>query len=341
VLGILGLLPGMPNGIFLTLAALTVGAGYWLEKRARQLPPPEPVAAAPAEVAASERELGWDDVSAVDLIGLEVGYRLIPLVDRNQSGPLLGRIKAVRRKLSEELGFLIQSVHIRDNLELKPSAYRISILGVPVGEGEIHTERDLAINPGGVTAQIIGLRTKDPAFGLDAYWIEPAAKEHAQGAALFESLVLPFVAMLSVPLSFVAIPFTFWATGESFDRTAYVGLILLAGIAINNALLLVHRAGRLHRRLGDPARAARLAAVERVRPILLTTFTSIAGLVPLLWTGTEAMSATWRSLALSATAGLAASSAFTLFVIPCLFTLLARRGSPRRPVPSDPKGVPA
>jgi multidrug efflux pump subunit AcrB len=160
-------------------------------------------------------------------------------------------------------------------------------------------------------------------------------------AALFESLVLPFVAMLSVPLSFVAIPFTFWATGESFDRTAYVGLILLAGIAINNALLLVHRAGRLHRRLGDPARAARLAAVERVRPILLTTFTSIAGLVPLLWTGTEAMSATWRSLALSATAGLAASSAFTLFVIPCLFTLLARRGSPRRPVPSDPKGVPA
>jgi flagellar biosynthesis protein FlhA len=86
----------------------------------------------------------------------------------------------VRRKLSEELGFLVQSVHIRDNLELKPSAYRISILGVPVGEGEIQVERDLAINPGGVTAQIVGARTKDPAFGLDAYWIEPAAKEHAQ-----------------------------------------------------------------------------------------------------------------------------------------------------------------
>src|SRR5690606_10452291 len=109
-----------------------------------------------------DRELGWEDVSPVDLIGLEVGYRLIPLVDRNQAGPLLGRIKAVRRKLSEELGFLVQSVHIRDNLELKPNAYRISILGVPVGEGEIQTERDLAINPGSVTAQIVGTKTKDP-----------------------------------------------------------------------------------------------------------------------------------------------------------------------------------
>ena len=180
VLGVLGLLPGMPNGIFLALALITGGGGYWLEKRARAVPAPEPkpepVAAAPT----AERELGWEDVTAVDLIGLEVGYRLIPLVDRNQAGPLLARIKAVRRKLSEELGFLVQSVHIRDNLELKPSAYRIAILGVPVGEGEIHVERDLAINPGGVTAQIVGSKTKDPAFGLDAYWIEPAAKEHAQ-----------------------------------------------------------------------------------------------------------------------------------------------------------------
>ena len=143
-------------------------------------PAPAAEAAPKPETPAAERELGWDDVSAVDLIGLEVGYRLIPLVDRNQDGPLLARIKAVRRKLSEELGFLVQSVHIRDNLELKPSAYRISILGVPVGEGEIQVERDLAINPGGVAAQIVGVRTKDPAFGLDAYWIEPAAKEHAQ-----------------------------------------------------------------------------------------------------------------------------------------------------------------
>jgi flagellar biosynthesis protein FlhA len=180
VLGVIGLLPGMPNVMFLLLAAATIGAGYWLEKRARIAPAAKPEAAPKPETPAADRDLGWEDVSAVDLIGLEVGYRLIPLVDRNQSGPLLARIKAVRRKLSEELGFLVQSVHIRDNLELKPSAYRISVLGVPVGEGEIQPERDLAINPGGVTAQIVGVRTKDPAFGLDAYWIEPAAKEHAQ-----------------------------------------------------------------------------------------------------------------------------------------------------------------
>jgi flagellar biosynthesis protein FlhA len=182
VLGIIGVLPGMPNVIFLLLAAATIGAGYWLEKRAKAASEaaPKADAAAKPEAPAAERELGWEDVSAVDLIGLEVGYRLIPLVDRNQSGPLLARIKAVRRKLSEELGFLVQSVHIRDNLELKPNGYRISILGVPVGEGEIQVERDLAINPGGVAAQIVGVRTKDPAFGLDAYWIEPAAKEHAQ-----------------------------------------------------------------------------------------------------------------------------------------------------------------
>ncbi len=183
VLGVIGLLPGMPNVVFLLLAGATIGAGYWLEKRARTTPAAAPVAEAAApkqEAPAADRELGWDDVSAVDLIGLEVGYRLIPLVDRTQNGPLLARIKAVRRKLSEELGFLVQSVHIRDNLELKPNAYRISILGVPVGEGEIQVERDLAINPGGVAAQIVGVRTRDPAFGLDAYWIEPAAKEHAQ-----------------------------------------------------------------------------------------------------------------------------------------------------------------
>jgi flagellar biosynthesis protein FlhA len=179
VLGVLGLLPGMPNVAFLTLAAITAGGGWWLEKKARTAAPAEPEPQPVAEPTATERELGWEDVTAVDLIGLEVGYRLIPLVDRNQSGPLLGRIKAVRRKLSEELGFLIQAVHIRDNLELKPNAYRIAILGVPVGEGEIYGDRDLAINPGSATAQIVGIKTKDPAFGLDAYWIEPAAKEHA------------------------------------------------------------------------------------------------------------------------------------------------------------------
>jgi flagellar biosynthesis protein FlhA len=180
VLGILGLLPGMPNLIFLTLAAATLGGGYLVQQRLAAPQAPEPAAAAEAPPPQAERELGWDDVSAVDLIGLEVGYRLIPLVDRNQAGPLLARIKAVRRKLSEELGFLLQPVHIRDNLELKPNAYRIAILGVPVGEGEVYADRDLAINPGGVNAQLVGMKTVDPAFGLEAYWIDPGAKEHAQ-----------------------------------------------------------------------------------------------------------------------------------------------------------------
>ena len=176
-LAILGLLPGMPNVAFLVLASLSIGAGYWSRQRsaapAEIAPEPEPPPAEPLE-------LGWDDVSPVDLIGLEVGYRLIPLVDRNRNGPLLARIKGVRRKLSEELGFLIQPVHIRDNLELKPGSYRISILGVPVGEAEIQIDRELAINPGGVSSPLSGAKTTDPAFGLEAYWIEPGAREHAQ-----------------------------------------------------------------------------------------------------------------------------------------------------------------
>jgi flagellar biosynthesis protein FlhA len=179
VLALLGLLPGMPNVAFLGLAAVALYAGYQLQRRGAvpaAAPPPAPPPPAPKERA----DLSWDDLDAVDLIGLEVGYRLIPLVDRNQNGPLLGRIKGVRRKLSDELGFLVQPVHIRDNLELKPNAYRISILGVPLGEGEIQPDRDLAINPGHVRATLAGTPTTDPAFGLNAYWIEPGAREHAQ-----------------------------------------------------------------------------------------------------------------------------------------------------------------
>ncbi len=179
-LGILGLLPGMPNLAFLMLAAVVGLVGYRMDQR-KLRSEAAAVESAPAALPAPEvRELSWDDVAGVDLIGLEVGYRLIPLVDRNQDGPLLARIKGVRRKLSEELGFLIQPVHIRDNLELKPNAYRISILGVPVGEGDVYVDRELAINPGHVTGTLTGLQTKDPAFGLPAYWIEPGAKGHAQ-----------------------------------------------------------------------------------------------------------------------------------------------------------------
>ncbi|UCE02906.1 MAG: efflux RND transporter permease subunit, partial [Candidatus Latescibacterota bacterium] len=161
-------------------------------------------------------------------------------------------------------------------------------------------------------------------------------------AALFESFLLPFVALLSVPLSFTGIVAAFWATGESFDRTAYVGLILLAGIAINNALLLVHRAGQIHRKTHDPKNAARRAAHERVRPILMTTATSVAGLLPLAFGGDAAGAGNWRTLALSATGGLLASALFTLTLVPALFSLLARLGGKLRavsiPLPLDPAG---
>ena len=116
----------------------------------------------------------------VDVIGLEIGYRLIPLVDKNQGGQLMSRVKGVRRKLSQELGFLIQPVHIRDNLNLSPTAYRLTLMGVPLGEGEIHPDRELAINPGQVFGALKGIKTTDPTFGLEAVWIDPAMRDEAQ-----------------------------------------------------------------------------------------------------------------------------------------------------------------
>jgi flagellar biosynthesis protein FlhA len=181
ILGLLGIIPGMPNLVFLAMAcACGVGAYFLGKQRALQkktaAAPPVAVAATPLE----QRELSWDDVEPVDLIGLEVGYRLIPLVDRNQGGELMGRIKGVRKKLSEELGFLVQPVHIRDNLELGPNSYRITILGAPVGESEVFPERELAINPGQVSGTLPGSVTKDPAFGLDAIWVDKGRREQAQ-----------------------------------------------------------------------------------------------------------------------------------------------------------------
>jgi flagellar biosynthesis protein FlhA len=119
-------------------------------------------------------------VQPVDVIGLEVGYRLIPMVDKNQGGELLGRIKGVRKKLSQEMGFLIPSVHIRDNLDLNPTGYRISLMGVSMAEADVYPDRELAINPGQVFGSLEGLKTKDPAFGLDAVWINPNQREQAQ-----------------------------------------------------------------------------------------------------------------------------------------------------------------
>jgi flagellar biosynthesis protein FlhA len=181
IVGTMGLIPGMPNVAFLTLAAAAGGAAYWIAKRKKAAEEAAVEAAAPQEQAKPEtKELSWDDVEAVDMIGLEVGYRLIPMVDRSQGGQLMGRIKGIRKKLSQELGFLVPSVHIRDNLDLQPNHYRITLMGVPVGEAEIHPDRDMAINPGQVFGTLQGIATTDPAFGLEAVWIDPTQRDQAQ-----------------------------------------------------------------------------------------------------------------------------------------------------------------
>ncbi|MBB6186236.1 flagellar biosynthesis protein FlhA [Rhodanobacter sp. MP7CTX1] len=183
VLAVMGLIPGMPNIAFLTLAA-ACGSAAWLMVRREHEAKNKLASAATAALAAptpTERlELGWEDVASVDPVGLEVGYRLIPLVDKNQGGELMGRIKSVRRKLSQELGFLMSAVHIRDNLDLGPNTYRIALMGVPMGEAEVYTERFMAINPGRVHGTLQGLSTRDPAFGLEAVWIENNQRDHAQ-----------------------------------------------------------------------------------------------------------------------------------------------------------------
>lgn len=178
LIGIMGMIPGMPHLVFLSLAAVLGVFGYtgMLEER-EAVAKPDVV---PEEKPAESPDLSWDDVLPVDEIGLEVGYRLISLVDKNQGGELLSRIKGVRKKLSQELGFLVHSVHIRDNLELSPNAYRISIHDVSVGEGEVYPGKELAINPGQVFGQLDGVATKDPTFGLDAVWIDPSQRDDAQ-----------------------------------------------------------------------------------------------------------------------------------------------------------------
>lgn len=179
VVGMLGIIPGMPNTVFLLFAAFFGVTAYMLDKAktVEELPETETVVSEPSS---ETKELSWDDVTPVDMIGLEVGYRLIPLVDRNQGGQLMSRIKGVRKKLSQELGFLIPSVHIRDNLDLAPNFYRISVLGVTISEAEVHPERELAINPGQVFGDLKGIEGQDPAFGLEAVWIEPEHRDHAQ-----------------------------------------------------------------------------------------------------------------------------------------------------------------
>ncbi|QPF73132.1 flagellar biosynthesis protein FlhA [Roseateles sp. DAIF2] len=184
VVGALGLIPGMPNLVFLLIAS---GLGYmawWQRRREQQTAAAErskPTAAA-AAAAEPNAEASWDDLVPVDTLGLEVGYRLITLVDKNREGDLLSRIKGVRRKFAQEVGFLPPAVHIRDNLELRPSQYRLTLRGAVIGETEAFPGMWLAINPGHASQKLIGTQTTDPAFGLPAVWIEDRQREMAQMA---------------------------------------------------------------------------------------------------------------------------------------------------------------
>ncbi|HDS1747229.1 flagellar biosynthesis protein FlhA [Pseudomonas sp. BG2dil] len=184
---VMGLVPGMPHFAFISLGLLAGGGAYlvWKKQQKAKLAAQQEVQRQqdllPSPQRAMEtKELGWDDVTPIDMIGLEVGYRLIPLVDRNQGGQLLARIKGVRKKLSQDLGFLMPTVHIRDNLDLQPSAYRLTLMGVILAEAEIYPDRELAINPGQVFGTLNGIAARDPAFGLEAVWIDIGQRAQAQ-----------------------------------------------------------------------------------------------------------------------------------------------------------------
>jgi len=174
-----GLIPGMPNLAFLALGLASGGIGWLLLQREAQHKAKASTEAKDA-VAPKPQELSWDDIAPEDALGLEVGYRLIPLVDQRTGGELMSRIKGVRKKLTQELGFLIPPVHVRDNLELQPGAYRITLHGVPLATGQVYPDRELALNSGRVFSVIEGIPTRDPTYGLEALWIEKNLREHAQ-----------------------------------------------------------------------------------------------------------------------------------------------------------------
>ncbi len=179
IVGMLGLIPGMPNLIFLMLSSTFGYLAWHLYKKEQVVEKSIPVDV-PKPRAPEVQEASWSDVSTLDLLGLEVGYRLIPLVDKMQDGELLRRIRGIRKKFAQEIGFLVSPIHIRDNLELKPNKYQILLKGVIIGEAEVYPGSLMAINPGNVIAQIQGVATKDPAFGLPAVWIDNGLRDQAQ-----------------------------------------------------------------------------------------------------------------------------------------------------------------
>lgn len=177
ILALLGIIPGMPHLAFLALAAITAGAAWMLGKQRQRVRAAEKKI---EEAPAAPRDLSWSDVQQADAIGLEVGYALVALIDTQQGGSLVTRIRGIRKKLTYELGFLIPQVHIRDNLDLRPEAYQIMVNGVVIGRGEVKPTRELAIHSGVVHGELQGVRTKDPTFSLDAVWIDPAQRDYAR-----------------------------------------------------------------------------------------------------------------------------------------------------------------
>jgi len=180
IVGMLGLIPGMPHVPFLLLAGGMLWLAFHLSQKTEQAADLQQASVETSPVITEASEASWEDVAQVDVLGLEVGYRLIALVDKAQDGDLLLRIKGIRKKFTQDIGFLPPSVHIRDNLDLRPNAYRITLKGVEIGSGEAYPHQFLAINPGNVTGVLVGTQTQDPAFGLPAVWIDAALREQAQ-----------------------------------------------------------------------------------------------------------------------------------------------------------------
>ena len=180
IIGAMGLIPGMPHFAFLLLAGLMGWLAYYLSQKSAQAVEQEQAVVAETPVITESTEARWEDVEQVDVLGLEVGYRLISLVDKAQDGDLLRRIKGIRKKFTQDIGFLPPAVHIRDNLDLRPNGYRIALKGVEIGSGEAYPNMLLAINPGSVTGELAGMPTRDPAFGLPAVWIDSALRDQAQ-----------------------------------------------------------------------------------------------------------------------------------------------------------------
>jgi flagellar biosynthesis protein FlhA len=249
ILGVLGIIPGMPHFVFLLLGTGLGTLAWWKMKQQQESLAAAVKPAAPAIMPEESMEASWADVAPVDVLGLEVGYRLIPLVDRGQDGELLKRIRGLRKKFAQEVGFLSAPVHIRDNLELKPNAYRITLKGVEVGAGEAYPGMFLAINPGRVSGPLAGSPTKDPAFGLPAVWIEAAVRDqaHVMGYTVVDAGTVVATHLNHLILSHAAELLGRQETQSLLDHLAKDAPKLIEGA------VAIHRAARL----AEPARRRR------------------------------------------------------------------------------------